>query len=457
MEATTLEEMAAESPAVAHVVRAIDGWARSSAHAACRENPAACPDPLTCDAFDSLEAAVAYQAAEWAALDAEDRRIEDEARAALRLPAPKVDGVAEVLDWASTFIRRFVVFKDPRYADILALWVLHTWAFDASDSTPYIWVHSPEMGSGKTRLLEVLELVAREPWRVVEPSEAVTFRVIDKNCPTLLLDEIDVIFSKDRAGDTQAGLRGIMNSGYRRGAFVPRAENFGRDIKAFHTYCPKAFAGIGKLLPDTVVDRSVKIPMGRKRRDEAVERFSQRRLEPEVQPLRSRLRQAAEDADGFLREWREWVPEEFLLASDRHAEVWEPLFAIAEAAGMEWPVRAREMAAWTSEQRLAEPPVGILLLQHVREAFAEGEENISSRQLLMRLVQREDAPWGAWWEYQSHSDLIDLSRRLKEFDVEPKTVRVGIDTAKGYAWRDFEDVWERYLGPTVTDVTVVTV
>jgi ATP-dependent Lon protease len=41
--------------------------------------------------------------------------------------------------------------------------------------------------------------------------------------PTLLLDEVDVI-SKDRKGDAQAAMRGIINAGNQRVASIPRAE-----------------------------------------------------------------------------------------------------------------------------------------------------------------------------------------------------------------------------------------
>jgi hypothetical protein len=364
-----------------------------------------------------------------------------------RLPEPKVDDgeLSHVLDDVAAYIRRFVVFKDCRYADVLALWVVHTWAFDVSEATPYIWIASPEMGSGKTRLLEVLEVLVRRPWRVVEPSEAVTFRKIDADSPTLLLDEIDVIFSHDRKGDTQAGLRGIMNAGYRRGAEVPRAENFGRDLANYSIYCPKAFAGIGKLLPDTVVDRSIKVPLSRRRPDERVERFAHRKQVLETVALRARLHESSALSLGYLESWEEWVPETYLLASDRHAEVWEPLFAIAEAAGLRWPEHARELAAWTSEQRSNNVPPGTLLLQHVYDEF-RGEDRVGSRVLLERLKLRDDGPWGAWWQggYRDQADLIDLSQRLGEFDVSPKQLRFGADNVRGYERRDFADAWQRY-------------
>ena len=54
-------------------------------------------------------------------------------------------------------------------------------------------VLSPEKRSGKTRALEVLELLTPRAWRIVQPSTAVLFRKIEKDHPTLLLDEADAI------------------------------------------------------------------------------------------------------------------------------------------------------------------------------------------------------------------------------------------------------------------------
>jgi hypothetical protein len=66
--------------------------------------------------------------------------------------------------------------------------------------------------SGKTRLLDVLELLVANPWRVITPSEAVVFRKIDADSPTLLLDEVDAIFSPKANGTTE-GLRALLNAG----------------------------------------------------------------------------------------------------------------------------------------------------------------------------------------------------------------------------------------------------
>jgi integrase len=75
---------------------------------------------------------------------------------------------AILLDDVVAFIRRYVVLTDVQ-ADTLALWTAHTHAIDAAETTPYLAITSPEKRSGKTRLLEVLEL---SRWRATLPARS---------------------------------------------------------------------------------------------------------------------------------------------------------------------------------------------------------------------------------------------------------------------------------------------
>src|SRR6202035_4902065 len=56
---------------------------------------------------------------------------------------------------------------------------------------------SPEKRSGKTRLVEVLERLARRPFFVSGISAAALLRVIEKHHPAMLLDELDTLMKGD--------------------------------------------------------------------------------------------------------------------------------------------------------------------------------------------------------------------------------------------------------------------
>ena len=86
------------------------------------------------------------------------------------------------------FVTRFVVLPDDHAAVTIALWTAHTHTIQAAHATPYLLLTSPERESGKTLVLEVLELLAARPWRAASASEAAVFRKIAADAPTLLLD-----------------------------------------------------------------------------------------------------------------------------------------------------------------------------------------------------------------------------------------------------------------------------
>jgi hypothetical protein len=144
---------------------------------------------------------------------------------------------------------------------VCALFVLHTHLAEYCMQTPYIFISSPEKECGKSRLMEVLALLAARPWGpIVTPSEAVLFRIVHAKTPTLLWDEIDTVFSP-KSAPFHEGHRALLDQGHRRYGSVPRFIN--NRLVEFNVFCPKVFAGIGAL-PDTVAGRS--IPMRLQRR-----------------------------------------------------------------------------------------------------------------------------------------------------------------------------------------------
>ena len=295
-----------------------------------------------------------------------------------------------LLDSVEAFIRRFVVFPSEHEPVALTLWVAHTWAIDAAQYTPYIVISSPEPESGKSRLLEELELLVPRPWRAVEPSEAVLYRRVDQLRPTLLLDECDAIFAvKDREP-----LRALLNEGFYRGAKVPRCVGQGTkmEVAEFAVLCPKALAGLGHR-PDTVRTRQIPVSLRRKTPGEVVERFRARKLRAETGALRKQLQEWAEQHTEALTDVEPKLPDEL---SDRQQDVREPLFAIADAAGGSWPARARDAAK--SLYRAAEPvqSPGVLLLEHIRDVFEvlEHRDAAGSEELIQALVMREGRSLG---------------------------------------------------------------
>ena len=176
------------------------------------------------------------------------------------------------------FVTRYVIVSHDA-AVMVAVWVLHTHALDAADYSPYICIQSATKRCGKSRLLEVLELVVRRPLKSAKLMAAAIFRSIQPGAePTMPPDEQERLWTSRGINDD---LRRVLNSGFHRGENVRRT--VGRylqyAVQEFPTFCPKAFATIGQL-PDTVADRSIYIEMKRKLPGEQVERFRRRDADP---------------------------------------------------------------------------------------------------------------------------------------------------------------------------------
>src|SRR5215472_4514364 len=162
-----------------------------------------------------------------------------------------------VADDLLALFRRFISTGESELT-VLALWTLHTHAFGASYYTPYLAITSPEKQSGKTRVLEVLNCVVREPQFTASISPAALARTVAQSQPTLLLDELDALLKGDK--EMCEAVRGILNSGFQADGAFTRMVGVGAAMKPerFCTFSPKAMAGIGNL-PDTIADRSITI------------------------------------------------------------------------------------------------------------------------------------------------------------------------------------------------------
>jgi hypothetical protein len=360
--------------------------------------------------------------------------------------------LAALLDDVEAFVRRFVVLSADQ-AIAVVLWVAHTHAMSAADCTPYLDISSAEKESGKTQLLEVLDLLVARPWLTGRVTAAVLGRKIDKEHPTLLLDESDAAFGGP--SEYAEVLRGILNTGYRRSGKTSVCVGQGANINYvdLSTFCPKAIAGLGEKLPDTVRSRSIRIRLKKRLSRERIERFRRRDVEAAAEPVQVSLASMLEHIAPHLMEARPTLPE---ALSDRAADVWEPLLAIADLAGGDWPARARRAALALSGGNTSEDEsVGIRLLADIRRAYGEFDtERLSSKQLLAFLNELEDAPWGEW---QAGKPLtaIGLAKLLKPYDVRPRSIRLDDGTtAKGYLLEQFDDPFSRYLSALNPPVSV---
>src|ERR1700730_14776901 len=151
-------------------------------------------------------------------------------------------------------------------ANAVALWCLHTFAFQLFYCTPRVAITSPVKQCGKTTLLDVIQRLTCRPLSTGSITAASVFRAVEIARPTLLIDEADTFLGQ------MDELRGILNSGHRRGGQVIRTVGDNHEPRVFSTHSPCAIAMIGQL-PDTLADRSISIQLRRRLPDEKIKSF----------------------------------------------------------------------------------------------------------------------------------------------------------------------------------------
>lgn len=304
-------------------------------------------------------------------------------------PMPPVG--AELLDDIRAFLRRFVVYPSDHELIAHTLWIAHCWFMEAWDSTPRIAFLSPEPGSGKSRALEVTEPLVPRPVHAINCTPAYLFRRVADPVgrPTVLYDECDTLFGPKAKEHEE--IRGVINAGHRKGAVAGRCVIRGKIVETeeLPAYCAVALAGLDDL-PDTIMSRSIVVRMRRRAPTEPVEPWRPRVNGPEAEKLHDRLANWAAAINPLESGWPA-MPDG---VTDRRADVWESLVAVADTAGGHWPKTARATAETdATANRGAKPSIGVLLLRDIRRVFSD-RDRMRTSDILTGLNRMEEGPWG---------------------------------------------------------------
>jgi Protein of unknown function (DUF3631) len=350
----------------------------------------------------------------------------------------------EVLDQVRAAFTRYIVFPPAEAADAVTLYVAATHAQPAWQHATRLVVKSAEKRCGKSRLFDVARELVHRPLPTVNISAAALVRSIDKDDPpTLIWDEADRTFGGSMAAsDSTAVSIGIINAGFARDWPYIRWDPTIRGREECPSFAMAMLAVKGVDLPDTIEDRAVIITMRRKLRGDTVTRWRARRAIPPLRVLRDQLAQWAIPLHDVLGDADPAMPDGL---DDRAEDLWEPLFAIADAAGGNWPGRARRAAQVLAAERAeadTDSSYGVRLLSDIRDLYGGFHLSfIPSREMIGRLAQLDEAPWR-----DLQLTTKGLADRLRAFGIRPRPNTSG--TARGYRLEDFADALGRYLGPS---------
>jgi len=372
-----------------------------------------------------------------ASVTVEDIGPEIAAELGIKLASPPPDVIGE----AERFIRRFAILPDAAYLP-LATWAVATYVSQAFDAFPYIALVSPAKRCGKTRVLELLEVLCLKAWRGTSPTSAALYRMM-ADSPTLLLDEVEALRGKQVSEVSQAILA-VLNAGHRKGATVPRCDGPTHEVKHFPVFGPKAFAAIGGL-PDTLADRSICITMQRKTASQTVARFLYSKGKMEGEPIRALETTWAEQHHETVRTAYEGMTDLGFL-TDRDADLWMPLFAVCAVAAPKRVGELRQCAQTLTGAKAAddlEDSLPLKLLADMRSLWPAGVLHMATATVLERLKEIPDSPWTDYGK--NGLTARALSRMLRPFGAEPRQVRTATGNLKGYQLAELEQAFSRYL------------
>jgi len=413
----------------------------------------------------------------------------------------EVDG-AGVLTDLSDGIGKYVIME-PCQRDAAALGTVFAHTHDLRDVAPIFFIVSPTKRCGKTRLERVVKRAVPKPLMASSATPAFLARVIENHRPTVLIDEFDAAVKGDQA--MAETLRGQLNSSFDRdgakvGKCVPLPGG-GYEEREFSTWAPTWIAGIKKI-PETVEDRSIVLHLKRKLPGQKVARL-RGRDGGEFDVLKRKIARFVADNEDELREIEPTAPYALDAAGDRAADAWEPLFAIADVAGGDWPRRARAAAVALScadTTDLNDSDVDVELLSDIAqilaacdameptaeqlknnkhiavealEAFARREEEepkreeeksgqttfgtgekpyrtvgLGGEQIVNALATLVDRKWPAW-DKRKPMRPYQLARLLRAYGALSQSLRAGKVVFRGYPRDRLDDAIERYLTHTL--------
>lgn len=357
---------------------------------------------------------------------------------------PFVPGAgAGVLNEVEAIIRRYVILPNEEAYIAVTLWAAATHGMPAWEHATRLVVISAVKGCGKTRLFEVLQPLSEEPLSVSAATTSAITRSLEGVVRTVFHDEADTVFGP-KAGSGVEKLRGIYNAGFAPGAGVLMSERDGEEgwtPRMFEVFAMVALASKGVELPDTIMDRAVVIRMRKKLPSETVANFRQKHI-PEIRALGRKL-----------GEWVGTVPKDVepeTPLQNREADLWEPLLILADAAGGEWPTRARKAAVGLTdtEDGIAEEDRSLDLLRDIKRLWPKEGRSwvsaISTSDLLALLHEDDESSWDQH-EYGRPITSRQLADLLRGYSIAPKTIKVKQVAFKGYRREWFKDISARYL------------
>ena len=281
----------------------------------------------------------------------------------------------------------------------LVCWIMLTYIFPAFSAVPYLLLSGPA-GSGKSRVLELLERLAFKPFSASNLTNAVLFRSLNSFGGTLLLDEAEQL--RDNRSPEVKELMSSLLAGYRAGKFVCRMEPTAEgafSLSHFAVYGPKAIACINEV-PTPLSQRCIQIAMFRSPPGSDKPRQRLESFDLLWQTLRDAAHAIALD---FGCDWPRLadLKEVCPPMSGRNYELWQPLLAIASwfedhgVQGLLSLMQSHALAMVESVRDHSTPADDELLLRTLTRAVFRGDRP-TAKEILQAASLEEPTTFQRW-------------------------------------------------------------
>ncbi|MBI2410849.1 MAG: DUF3631 domain-containing protein [Candidatus Kerfeldbacteria bacterium] len=346
--------------------------------------------------------------------------------------------ISKVIADLVAILKKYIDFEDDRLIYLISCWTIATYFHRVFVAFPYLHLNG-NAGSGKTKTLIILSLLAFNAELSASNTPAYTIRIIHSNSATLLLDEVETL-KRPKDEDVKT-IVAILNSGYKKGARVGKAEQIGKSQlwtpKKYDAYSPKVFAGI-QGLDATLASRCIPITMVNSSNNtiKNVEVYEQDAHWP-------KLRDACY---WLLMKEHKAVRRHYSQLSDtelvgREWELWKPLLTIAQLADESVYQQVRSLALEIHQQKqeatiedMETPKILMALEALLQTKF--GDSCCSLQEIVDFVVEYDHEHFG--WLKEPYKQLRPtrwMGQQLRRAGVVSGTsrpIRMGGKVARGF-------------------------
>lgn len=328
------------------------------------------------------------------------------------------------LDELRDFVSETLYLK-PEQMDAVTLAIAASHAADAFITIPRVLVTAEHPQSGKSTLLDVAMMTSGNPLDGAGTAPGLTAAFInnDGRQPlTLVRDEISQIFNRNGLGGQKHPLYDPLVRGYRKSA--THLFSSGHTANLVSIYSMAWLAGLGVACPADLRSRSIHIKMQPKPESMILRPTGAEDTLALGKVYQEALHRWTRAQFSFLKDYARNTPLHRIhpKLSNRRAEIWCSLFAVAAMAGGSWPARclmAFEALALDESDRPVVTPLQQVLLDMADVFRVSGSAKFLPVKVLYDgLLSMPHA--GELYDQVSAKTLVDLMQRAVGCDSTPK-------------------------------------